>query len=381
MKSLLIVGFPRGFTSATYQLSGEMLPFLKETGVSAGEVLNPSRNRELVTGKKVAFYLQADDSDFDAHYAVCSSILKKYAENYIIKDVVQPWIVRRFINENPSLFNVLYVDRPLEHVKFSMERKGWAYKGSLESTRKYFSSLLTLDVEKVLYDPRYFHLTLKNIYSEAIYYDYLDDDFVERRDDFLKAFQCNDWAGELKSMKSLDVFSFSNFSKFEEGLYGAWSLAIRSTITINLSKLSIEPRNIQLKAIAPLNINRQALTVDFYIDGDLFYQYVFKYPQGWVLIDIPLKGLKPSNNQIEVTVVNAELCSPATQGDSKDSRTLGVGVSFIGFSDADNKQVSCETLSYLDNKQSLDDSMLLGIIRRSGLLRKLRRILHPSKYA
>ena len=109
------------------------------------------------------------------------------------------------------------------------------------------------------------------------------------------------------------------------------------------------------------------------INGTICHMQVFHYTEGWVLIDIPLKGLTPIKNRYELTMINSEILGPASHGVSRDTRTLGVGVSFVGFSTAENKISSGKVLTYRDRKKRKGASSLHVMLRRLGIMRRLRR--------
>jgi hypothetical protein len=96
MKSLLIVGFPKGFTTAAWQIAHRATG-LQRPQVSANEVLNPARIRQSGRGWIRGFLREHDpmsDGFFSRNpkfYPKARAVLDHFAEGgFCIKDVVQP---------------------------------------------------------------------------------------------------------------------------------------------------------------------------------------------------------------------------------------------------------------------------------------------------
>jgi hypothetical protein len=122
MKALLIIGFPKGFTTAAWQIARRATG-LMNPHVSAGEVLNPQRIRSSGRGWIREFLRENDPlsdgffSDNPGFYPKAEAILHHYAEGgFCIKDVVQPFYVMQYLAEHPGRYNVLFCERPIEKV-------------------------------------------------------------------------------------------------------------------------------------------------------------------------------------------------------------------------------------------------------------------------
>jgi RHS repeat-associated protein len=122
MKSFLIVGFPKGFTSAAWQIAHRATG-LRRPQVSAGEVLNPARIRQSGRGWVREFLREHDpmsDGFFSRNpefYPKARAVLDHFAEGgFCIKDVVQPFYIMQYLAEHPGRYNVLFCERPIEEV-------------------------------------------------------------------------------------------------------------------------------------------------------------------------------------------------------------------------------------------------------------------------
>jgi hypothetical protein len=122
MKSLLILGIPKGFTTAAWQVArratGLMAPH-----VSAGEVLNPGRIRQSGQGWIREFLREHDpmSDDFFSRnpefYPKARAVLDHFTEGgFCIKDVVQPFYVMQYLAKHPGRYNVLFCERPIDEV-------------------------------------------------------------------------------------------------------------------------------------------------------------------------------------------------------------------------------------------------------------------------
>lgn len=327
MKSLLIIGLPRGFSSEAYRIAAAMLPDLQQSAVAAGEVLNHQRNPDLADAAD--FYLGDESPDFEFFYRQCEVQLLRYAEDFIIKDVVQPWVVLRFLKEHPGLYHVLFADRDLAQIKFALERKGWAFVRHIDTIHQSFQLFPSIDVSHAQFDAEVFHRALVAIYPAAQQVNYIDNNFIVIRDRFLTAFNCAHWDGTFRSIDRSELFQLQGFSTFDSGLCGCWSCRQKVNITINMHSLAIAPGALKIKCSAPLRELNRELTLTFIIEGSTD-SFSFAFTTSQQVFTIPL----PDNFTDKILMLhieNSELLSPLQLGLSDDARTLGAGVLFIGF--------------------------------------------------
>jgi hypothetical protein len=184
-KPLLLVGFPRGFTSQSYDILGRVTG-LKEHYPNAGEFLNLQRLRAtfpFAVQNRMKFYDTSDDL-----YELVAEAMLRVKPGSIVKDVVQPFHVLRFLQENPSRFNVVYVKRNLSHVAFSLLRREWGYVHQLQQLHERFSRFAAIDVDRTLEDITYPVEVARSLGYAARGYDYRDSDFLKQKREFEEDF-------------------------------------------------------------------------------------------------------------------------------------------------------------------------------------------------
>jgi len=327
MKSLLIIGLPRGFSSEAYRIAAAMMPQLQRSTVAAGEILNHERNPELKTDAD--FYLDEDSPDFESFYRQCEAQLLRYADDFIIKDVVQPWVLLRFLKEHPERYHVLFADRPLAHIKFALERKGWAFVRHIDIIYQSFQLFPAIDVSRAQFDADVFHRTLAAIYPQAQPINYIDKKFTTIRDSFLQAFNSTGWDGTFRRVDRTELFELHGFGHFDNGLCGCWSCHKQVSITIDLHGLAIVPAAVKIKCNAPLWALGKKLRLSCTVQGSTdSYSFLFTTSQQVFTIPLPENF---SDKTLVLSIENSELLSPRALGLSEDDRTLGVGILFVGF--------------------------------------------------
>lgn len=122
MRSLLIVGHAKGFSSPVWRFTTRALS-LSAPEATDGEALNPDRGGAM---EGVGFYEPAGN---EAAYRRAAEVLDAHRGGYLIKDVIQPYLVHRYVCDHPDTFNVLYVNRdPSEALRCQqrMKDQGWA---------------------------------------------------------------------------------------------------------------------------------------------------------------------------------------------------------------------------------------------------------------
>jgi hypothetical protein len=208
-KPLMIVGFPRGFTSDAYKIIQKATGLREVFGVGGdGEIFNIDRISKIFFGiNEPAFnynnLLPYDEQD--SGYIIVRNILDGLfapeSSGFIIKDVVQPFHIARYLRESPDKFNVIYVKRNLEHVKFSLGWQNWGrhlgerwkrYVKNMEQVEQEFLRYNILDVDQIMADEGYIFRWL----SEAFRYDvtvfhFHTKEFIAKRNAFHLAFAKN----------------------------------------------------------------------------------------------------------------------------------------------------------------------------------------------
>jgi hypothetical protein len=196
-KPLLLIGFPRGFTSRAYQIVQKATGLREVLGVGGdGEILNMQRilrdifqRTDLEQGASLPFYDESDDV-YDWVERVLLGAYRMGGANFIVKDVSQPFHVLRFLEKHPDLFNVLYVKRDLAEVEFSLRWRRWTYVHSMEALAALFERFPSIDVTTALSDHRHVFERLRAHFDYPLTeFNYIDESFIVERERFYAAFR------------------------------------------------------------------------------------------------------------------------------------------------------------------------------------------------
>lgn len=195
-KPLLLIGFPRGFTSQSYFIL-QAATGLREILPNDGEILNLQRVKRLfpfVDGR-MGFY---DTSE--PLYEKVAETLGHVRKGCIVKDVVQPFHVLRYLDANPDTFNVIYVKRDLRHVAFAVIRREWGYVHRVAELHDRFSKYPSLDVERALTDFRYPADVVRSLGYVARPHDYRDAKFRQAGKEFDQRFAAESGTFDLDGL-------------------------------------------------------------------------------------------------------------------------------------------------------------------------------------
>ncbi len=354
MKSLLLIGFPRGFTSQAYDISKMMLPFLKESGIAAGEVLNQTRNEDI--DREYPFYLNSNSPKFEEAYQYYSKILDKYTEGYLIKEVIQPYVVLRYLYENPEAYHVVFVNRPLEHIQFSLDRKGWGFAGDPATLFPALNCFPSIDVAKAYYDHEYFYNFLKGIYPEAKPYNYLSPEFIELREKFLADFNDNRWFNTYRGIKNTQLFKTENLSNTNANEPLGWTTAKQAKITFDVPEGTPDFSRIHLKTFLSRCFEGSSLSVTYSL-GDAKMTHVYSEALEETVVEFPLGKQIQGPCTLTLLIDNDKVISPKVVGVSDDSRTLGVGLSAVGLFDREENSTDRGKAAKAGFIQSLKTSL------------------------
>ncbi|MGK7865453.1 hypothetical protein [Falsiroseomonas sp. E2-1-a4] len=179
-KSLLLLGFPRSFTSEAYRIAASALT-LDRTQARAGEALNSQMWPELCPDsiKNIHFY-----DNTDANYPAFAEILDRFSREpgFILKDVVQPFHALRYVKENPDKFTAFYVKRSVPDVVSRIKKQGWRYVHSINYLEERYSRLPILDAARMMYDHEYIFRKLRSFGYDAQGFNYIDQNFIKTRE-------------------------------------------------------------------------------------------------------------------------------------------------------------------------------------------------------
>jgi hypothetical protein len=180
-KSLLLVGLPRGFTSFTYDVVARATG-LQRAPASEGEVLNPDGASGAAALSGRPFHYRLERGDHSEVYPAARAILDRFRNGYVIKDVVQPWLVLDYLKEHPDAYRVLYIRRDLNRVRFHLAGRGWTFVEDVEAVDRAFSHFPTLDVQEALFDSDAITRAITRLGYRARRVPYMTRSFCRRRD-------------------------------------------------------------------------------------------------------------------------------------------------------------------------------------------------------
>lgn len=200
-KPILLVGFPRSFTSAIYRIMADAMNMDRPLA-SSGEVLNWQRWPENCPQslQNMGFF-----SRLPENYPGVSEVYNSIAESgkkYLIKDVVQPFQTLRYLQENPGKFQVFYIRRDLRAVVHSLRKRGWFYVHSMELLDQEFMKFPFIEVSRVMHDPTYLVRRMRSFGYAMRDFDYLTPDFIEKRNRILDALEQDHPLAELAPEES-----------------------------------------------------------------------------------------------------------------------------------------------------------------------------------
>lgn len=121
MKSLLLVGLPRSFTTFSYKIACECTPQLYATSTNAGEILNylPPQSKHV---EQREHYCQ-DNKSIEEY----TQYLLLFKNGYVIKDVVQPFVIQNLLKKHPRTFNIIHINRMIQDSTYAMIKRNWWY--------------------------------------------------------------------------------------------------------------------------------------------------------------------------------------------------------------------------------------------------------------
>ena len=328
MKSLLLLGFPRGFTDETHRIVSAMVPQFQAPLMIDGEVLHGGEllNSDRCVGltQYFDFFLHPQDPQFEAAYQVFAERLSAYTENHLIKDVVQPYAVMRFLVEHPDVFTVVFVDRPAEHILYAQWKKGWSYMENPRTLRTEMLNFPRFDVSRALHDEAYTSEFFSARYPGALPARYLDEDFTRRRDAFAAEYREPIWINNFQRIREYESFSFEGFDAFERDLSGHWSLQHEASILVRVDAAPPVGASIQLRLQLPGCLDRPSLVRFETRHGGV--TAITLEPGAIALVELPFSEHDCEHGVLAIRVHNQHLYQPGSMPDIDETRTLGVSV-------------------------------------------------------
>jgi hypothetical protein len=121
-KSVLIVGLPRSMSSLVYQSSRQILSKeLKNLDLKIWHDGDPLNHIWTDFPELKGKHGSLDDNDYEKYAAV----LDKYKEGHIIKTVAQPYMVKKYFENNPDNYNVIQIKRTLADTVYALHMRNW----------------------------------------------------------------------------------------------------------------------------------------------------------------------------------------------------------------------------------------------------------------
>ncbi len=127
MRSLFLVSLPRSLSSLLYGSIRSALGLAAPAWTSDGEVLNLHRFAHLPEGAEIEGLRftrpSSEPSRFDRLVSFLDHAVVR--DGYLYKDVVQPFVVARWLPANG--LPALRIERPVADVAYAMADRGWYY--------------------------------------------------------------------------------------------------------------------------------------------------------------------------------------------------------------------------------------------------------------
>lgn len=176
MKSLLIVSSPRSLSTSIYEICCFALPELKPVpNVTRGEVFNYLDNPKC----PITHY----DRSISGYKHVCKT-LREYNCGFILKSVVQPFHVSRYLDFHENSYNVLYIYRDRDAVKKCQDLRGWECVDPL-IYEALFWKYVTVKYETLIYDPKHLFDALRQFNYQVNEFNYINNDYIRERESVL----------------------------------------------------------------------------------------------------------------------------------------------------------------------------------------------------
>ena len=175
LKSLLIVGFPRGLTTHVYEVAHQSIGGLSPNDANGGEILNRRNNPECTLG-----YLNETENG----YCQATRILGAHAFGYVLKDVVQFHIMRRYLTKQPKMFSVLFVSRRIDDSIACHLLREWnpMPRELFVEMENFYQTFPTVEYDEIICNTEALFEAFESIGYNVDRYNYLTPEFIEKRD-------------------------------------------------------------------------------------------------------------------------------------------------------------------------------------------------------
>lgn len=176
MKSLLIISSPRSLSTQVYEICCASLPELKQVpNVTRGEVFNFYDNTECT--------IKHCDRTENGYKYVCNT-LDQYYNGYIIKSVVQPFHISRYLDFNEGKYNVLYIKRDRDTILTCQHLLNWQCVDPIFYEALYWQ-YNSVHYEELIYNTECLWILLRSMGYIVNDFNYINDEFVKYREQVL----------------------------------------------------------------------------------------------------------------------------------------------------------------------------------------------------
>lgn len=121
------------------------------------------------------------------YWPVMKNVSLQFIDNWVIRDVCQQTFVVNNLSWIKEHFNVLYLERPIDEVIFTNQRKGWGWQ-HLRAMREVLNRVNwehRIDFHEYIHDPTVLPKILESMYGYCHAYNYIDEQFITKRTEVL----------------------------------------------------------------------------------------------------------------------------------------------------------------------------------------------------
>jgi len=200
-KSLLLLSFPKSMSTLTYIICRDALRIDLSYPAAGEGILNHKCNMNL---RKTPYYTR-QSRDFRFLNRALESVLNKCGP-CLLKDVVQPFFINRYLKNHSEKLNVLFIERPLADVVYCNWIRNWHYISKGVPSGKFskdiddmiagitnvyntiYSKFDTLEFNKLIDDERYIWDKLEDLGYRVNNYHYMKttENFKETKEKVLR---------------------------------------------------------------------------------------------------------------------------------------------------------------------------------------------------
>lgn len=365
VRSLVILSLPLSLSSLIFEACGRLLGLTAAPGTSSGEILNPDRMAAYRSRTDLGMARYVTRDRFPSAFARAFGILDELIqhENYVYKDVLQPFVFSEWLRSRTPDIAVLKIVPNLVDVAYGhLERRDWygpagasrlngdLYMRVCDGLIRSAAQLADCAGEAVHYD----HLieddsslreALERLYPDQVLskYSYVDRNFALNRGEVVARRARRSYAvvGEAINACSFNLpFNAKRLVEFAYGragrallwdgwaeseVWGTWTLGTRSSFNIPVDHWESRALQISLLLVGCCNADNP-LEFSVNIDGLAPIRRRLSNTRPCKInIAVPRESVG-ATDCVVVTINLMNPMSPAALGLNDDDRLLGVGL-------------------------------------------------------